>query len=276
MPSQTTLNDSILWYNVPTWADYGLAVPNFGDDGQTQNSAILDLCTVTGRNLAAIMFHPDSRQSVPPSFNTVVNIAQLCERARTILASRSMPSNRNRLPTLHAQPALMDFLVFPVPFFKVRNPWLKRWCELVLYALTDAYQHTENANSLDFSTTFAQDFGQYIARIYQQMAIELFQVPRATAEDPTFTLTQDHYKAYAPERYVTRVELIDTVPDLTRWPTEDSLKILSSGIPTSSLPVLPTWPGVGNVSKSANPQTADTASVAFPVAPLPGAPSSAT
>ena len=46
-----TGTDAFLWYNVPPWGKYGLAVPNFGDDATSQNDTIRYLTDVVGRNL---------------------------------------------------------------------------------------------------------------------------------------------------------------------------------------------------------------------------------
>lgn len=275
--NQNHLSDAFLWYNVPGWADHGLAVPNYSVHGQSQNSAIRLLTSMIGRNLQAIMFHQDSRLSKPPSIATCANIAQMCERARTMMAAKAKPSNEGPLQTPHTSPAPVDFLIYPAPFFKVRNPWLKSWAEMAMYALTDAMQHTENAIAIDYSTVFAADIGKYIQRIYSELAIEMFNVPAAEARMPDFTLKQSHYAAFAPEKFVTSLEMVDTVPNLVRWPTEDALQVLAAGIPTSSMPVLPTWPGAGvEVEGVASGGAAAKASVPAPASFVlpepPGAP----
>ena len=265
-----TTSDALLWYNVGDWADYGLAVPNFGDDGKTQNVQIQDLTAVIGRNMQAVMLHADARLRTPPSINTVARLHALCVRARTVLAGRAKPSNVPNMEVKHALPAPEDFLVFPVPYFKVRNPWLKRWCQLALLSLTEAYQHTENAKSLEISDTFRADIGQFFDRIYQNMAVELFSVGRDEAAAPGFTLGQEHFAAYAPEKLVTSTEMIDTVPNLSDWLTEDSARILTDGIPTSNLPELPNWPGSGTSKSAKSTGGSTTSSDSFLTPGLPG------
>ena len=264
-----TSNDAILWYNVGDFAQHGLAVPNYGNDGQSQNTAILDLTAVVARQMQVIMFGPDARSTVPPRITTLAKLHQMCIRMRKILASRAVPANVPQLESQHALPAPEDFRIFPVPFFTVRNPWLRRYCQLMLIALTDAYQHTENANSLDFSTVFAAQIGQYPNRIYQQMAIELFGVPDVEAKAPGFTLTEVHFGAYAPEKVVSSSELIDTVPDLRNWLTEDSAAAVTCGIPTSHLPELGPWPGGSSSGGNKNVAATAVKSEAFPTVTLP-------
>ena len=55
----------------------------------------------------------------------------------------------------YARPAGEVFRVFPVPFFLVRNQFMRRWAEMILMSLAEAMQHTENRKSLEISTNFA-------------------------------------------------------------------------------------------------------------------------
>ena len=264
-------NDAFLWYNIGKWAEFGLAVSNFGNDTSTQNSTIGHLVEVMGRNLQSIMWHPDSRLRVPPSYNTVVRIHKLCTRARSILAGRAVAPNKPLMESVHAIPAPEDFLVFPTPYFKVRNPWMKEYAGLILLSLTEAMQHQENARPLEISEQFAGLIGQYVHRVYKLLAVELLRVPEEEAEKPDFTLTDEQLSSYDPSKWFTSTEMIDTVPSLGDWPTEDDLKPLTDGIPTSSLPVLPRWPsgGVGVGEAAEGGTTTAPTGEAFPAPPSP-------
>ena len=209
-----------------------------------------------GRNLQAIMLHPDTKLRTPPSINTLRRIHRLCVRGRTLLSNRAVPPGVNQMETVHALPAPEDFKVFPTPFFLVRNTWLKDYARWIMIALTDAYQHTENAKPLEISTDFAGQIGQYIQRVYVRMATELLQIPLATAQDPAFTITDAQFAAYDPSKWFTSTEMVDTVPDLDNWPTEDTLQPLTDGIPASTLPLLGRWPA-GPDTTSAAAQTAN-------------------
>ena len=72
-----------------------------------------------------------ARLRTPPSINTQTRIHKRCTRARSILAvraimaSRAVPANILNMETAHALPAPEEFLVYPTPYFKVRNQWLK-------------------------------------------------------------------------------------------------------------------------------------------------------
>lgn len=238
-------NDAFLWYNVGEWAEHGLAVPNYGNDLTSQNDTIRNLTEVVGRNLQAIMFHPDSRLRTPPSINTLTRLHKLCTRARSILAGRAVAPSTPNLEPAHALPSPEQFLVFPAPYFRVRNTWLKQYAGLALLCLTEAMQHQENARPIEISTTFAGHVGQYLHRIYRLMSTELFRVPLAEAEKLDFTLSDEQLKSYNPGQWFTQTEMIDTVPSLADWPTEDTLEVLTNGIAVGNLPNLPTWPSSG-------------------------------
>ena len=146
------------------------------------------------------------------------------------------------MEVLHARPAGEVFRVFPVPFFLVRNQFMRRWAELILMSLAEAMQHTENRKSLEISTAFAGQVGQYIRRVYINMAIELFGKTRAEATADGFALTDADFAAYNPGDFFTQTEMVDTVPRLDRVFTEDRLDVLAEGIPVTELPELQPWP----------------------------------
>ena len=123
--------------------------------------------------------------------------------------------------------------MFPVPFFLVRNQFMRRWAELILMSLAEAMQHTENRKSLEISTAFAGQVGQYIKRVYINMAIELFGKTRAEATADGFALTDADFAAYNPGDFFTQTEMVDTVPRLDRVFTEDRLDVLAEGIPVT-------------------------------------------
>jgi hypothetical protein len=222
--------DEVLWYRVGAWGDLGYAVPNFGQNPMTLNSAIAQLVQVTGRNLSAVMHADDADLRTPPSINTLLKVHKLVNRARTILAGRAVPANKPRFEAQHVTPAPLAFLIYPVPYFKVRNSWLKEWCGYVLQAISEMCQHTENRLEYEFSTAFAGTVGQYLQRVLVLMATELFGVARAEAEKPDFALSDAQLAGYDPTKFFTATELIDTAPRFSQIPTEDDLTVLTDGI----------------------------------------------
>lgn len=245
-------NDAFLWYNVGDWSTYGLAVPNYGDDLNSQNSTIRDFTNTIGRNLQRMMWDVDARMRTPPSINTIRRIHKLCVRARSLFASRAIPPGQNNMESAHALPAPEEFCVYPTPYFNVRNSWMKDYCGLALLALTEAIQHTENARPMEISTDFGGLIGQYFNRIYQRIAVELLQVPIADVQAPGFTITEEQMIAYNPAQWFTSTEMTDTVPPLGDWPTEDDLKLISDGIPVSRLPLLGRYPSAAGNGTAVN------------------------
>ncbi len=237
-----TNTDAVLHYNVGEFGRAGYAVPNWSDDVGSLNPQILDWTYLVGRNLFHIMHHEDADLRIPPSINTARRIHKLYVRAANILAGRAVPPGENNMEVVHSRPAGEVFRVFPVPFFLVRNQFMRRWAELILISLAEAMQHTENRKSMEISTAFAGQVGQYIRRVYVNMAIELFGKTRAEATVSGFTLSDADFAAYNPGDFFTQTEMVDTVPRLDRVFTEDRLDVLAEGIPITELPELKPWP----------------------------------
>jgi hypothetical protein len=109
-------------------------------------------------------------------------------------------------------------------------------------SLAEAMQHTENRKSLEISTNFAGQVGQYIKRVYINMSIELFGKTRAIATADGFILTDADFAAYNPASFFTQTEMVDTVPRFDRVFTEDQLVVLAEGIAVTDLPDMKPWP----------------------------------
>lgn len=238
-----TNTDAVLWYNVGLFGEAGYAVPNWSNDVGSLNPQILDWVELVGRNLFHIMHHEDVDLRIPPSINSCKRVHKLYLRAASILAGRAVPPGVDNMEVMHARPAGEVFRVYPVPYFKVRNPFLRRWAGLVLVSLSEAMQHTENRKEMEISEAFAGQVGQYIKRVYVNMAIELFGKPRDVALADGFLLTDADLGAYNPASFFTATEMVDTVPRLDRVFTEDRLELLAEGIPVTELPAdIRPWP----------------------------------
>jgi len=240
----TTHTDSILWYNVGIFGEAGFAVPNPSDDPQTLNDNIVDLVDLVGRNLFAIMKNEDRDLRTPPSRNTLQRVHQLYVRAGRILEGRAVPPGELQNEKTHVSPSRYGFRLYPVPYFKVRNPYLRRWCAITLDLIGEMMQHTENRKSVEITSAFAAVCGTYLKRIYHNMAIELFGKTREEVQADGFLLQDQDFAAYDPTKFFTGTELVDTVPEFQYVFTEDQLKPLSEGILVRDLPasVMP-FPG---------------------------------
>jgi hypothetical protein len=237
-----TNTDAVLWYNVGQFGELGYAVPNFSDDVGSLNPTITDLVNLVGRNLFSIMHHEDADLSIPPSINTVRRVHRLYTRFGQLVTARAVPTSEINFETQHVQPAGEVFQVYPIPFFLVRNKFMRRWAELVLMMLAETMQHTENRKTMEISTVFAGQVGKYMLRLYANLATELFGKTREEVQVPGFVLTEDELATYNPGAYFTSTEMIDTVPHLGHVFTEDRLEVLSAGVPVTSLPTLQPWP----------------------------------
>ena len=251
-------SDEILWYSPPgtVWGELGYACPNFGANPTTLNSTIASIVSMMGGNLFAIMHHSDADSRTPPTINTLIRIHKLVVRARTILSGRALPPAALRMEPTHTTPSPESFLLFPCPYFKVRNGYLKEWAGLLLNALGECCQHTENRIEYEISTSFAGLISQYLQRIYVRMASELFLVPIADAQKPDFTLSDAQLAAFDPTKFFTSTELVDTVPPLDMIPTENDLTILRAGIPATMVLGLQRYPTGGNPLQFLNPTVA--------------------
>lgn len=279
-----TNTDAILWYRVGVFGEAGYAVPNWSNDVGSVNPTILDLVNLIGRNLFTIMHHEDVDMRTPPSINTLKRVHKLYMRSKQILASRAVPHNVDQMETIHSRPSGEVFRVYPVPFFKVRNPFMRRWAEWMLMCLCECMQDTENRKELEITVNFAGRIGQYPTRVYRNMAVELFGKTAEAVRVPTFELTDADFAAFDPTKFFTSTELVDTVPRLDRVMTEDRLELLAEGIPVTELPQLGPWPqnltdwyaetrGDATVTPSSvTPSAAaggEGAAIAMPAAPAP-------
>jgi hypothetical protein len=263
-------SDAILWYNVGEFGDAGYAVPNWSDDIKSLNPGIHALTELIGRNLFTIMHHEDVDLRTPPSINTLKRIHRLYVRASQVIAARSVAPGTDNMETLHVTPSEETFLVFPVPFFKVRNPQLKTWCRLALTLLSECFQHTENRREVEISTAFGGLVGQYLTRIYTMMATEMFGKTSAEVSASGFLLKDADFAAYDPSKWFTSTEMSDTVPNFTRVFTEDRRAVLAEGIPVTQLPALTTWPGNSSPSATGQPSASAVQTTAiFPPPPGP-------
>jgi hypothetical protein len=237
-----TNTDAVLWYNVDQFGQAGYGVPNPSNDVGSLNRNILELCNMVGQNLFAIMHHEDADLSTPPSINTIRRLHKLYIRFGQIIEARAVSPGENNMEPLHTSPAGEVFKVYPIPFFLVRNRFMREWAELSLMALSEAMQHQENRKPIEISTTFAAAIGKYFKRIYFTMATELFGKTRAEAQVLGFILTEEELGKYDPSKFFTSTEMVDTVPHLGMVFTEDRLRVLRAGIPVTSLPELQPWP----------------------------------
>jgi hypothetical protein len=236
--------DSILWYNVERFGDAGFAVPNAGNDNTTLNETIHNFVGIIGKNLLNLNRSEDSDLPRPPRITTVLDVHRLYVRMRTLVAARAVPHNEAAHVSTHVSPAEHAFKVFPTPYFRTRNTFMKRWTGIGLQLISELMQHTENRQSTSISVDVGVLIGDYMNLIYFNMATELFNKTREEARDPAFLLTDADFTAYNPSAFWTDTERSEVVPDFDTVFTEDEIRVLAAGIDVSALPatVVP-WRG---------------------------------
>jgi len=235
--------DGILWYNVGVYGQMGYAVPNPSNDIGTLNPNMIDFTNGIGRGLFYIMHHEDVDLSTPPTVETLYRIHQLVVYMRRLVAARIQPDGELPFNPEHVSPAGEVFLVWPVPFHKVRNMTLKRWARYALYLLAELFQNSENRRLMNVYSKVGERIGGYLGRkIYFEMATEFFGKSPDDAKKPEFLLTDEDFAAYNPTALRPDWEANDPVPAIDNVFTEDRMAYLSAGIPLHELPPLQPYP----------------------------------
>lgn len=237
-----TNSDAVLHYDIGVFGELGYGVPNPSDDFATLNPTISEFVSGAGAQLFSIMHHPDADMRTAPRLNTLLRIHRLYESSSRLLVGRMVPHNVPDMEAKHIQTGGDVFRAHPCPYFLVRNPYLRRWAGYIMLMISEAMQHTENRRPIEISEDFAGLMGQYLRRVYREMAIELFGKTRDEVANPIFLLTDADFQSYDPTKLFPGTEAFDTVPALNRVMTEDQLGILRDGIPYTQLPNLKPWP----------------------------------
>lgn len=265
--------DSILHYTAGGEIDsYGLAVPNWSDDVQSVNDTLVQLVELTGKNLLVIMTGNDARMSTAPFIDTIRLVHSMYVRMGNLLNAAARKPNQTRFQGTHATPQVLIPKVYPVPYYNVRNRFLKELCGLMLGAQTEMLQHSENAIPYDISDDCAKEIWKYFKRAYEKIATGLFGIAPAEAEKPEFLLTEEQLSAYNPSAVLSAVERIDTVADISQIMTEDIMRVIRYGIPVNELPdLLPFSQPVLGASNAATVTTQPTNGAIFAPAATPAA-----
>lgn len=245
----------VLFYDVPVggiWGKLGFGVPNFGKRLVSRNIVLLELVEVIGRNLQAMMLSDDALSRTPPSMNTIITLNKLLLRARQLLSTEQVADNQVRMTGFKGENDKQSFLVFPTPIFRVRNRWMKTYAYYVMHALAECMQSTENGSSaFEITNVLAGQLSQYFVRILKRMSCELLMIDMKTVPVDAgtglpnwyaFTLTDAQINAYAPSKWFSPTELIDTTYPTGDIPSDYDLETLTDGIPVVDLPVLTPYP----------------------------------
>lgn len=245
-------SDRPLLYNVAPWNSLGYAVPNFGHQIGTVNAAIHRLADEVGKAQLQIMTHPDAARTQPPSMNTIQRIGKLLNRVNAILAGRQKSPDALLLEEIHASADVQPWLIHPVPHFvnsTVKNSWLREYNRLVMFALTNIYQHSDNNIALTITQAFATQIWAYFREVAILMGTELLGLKAADITAPAFIFDDKAYAGYATiETRTMSFERLDTAGPIQSRPVETDLYDFFRGIPAnliiSSLAEYPATPGI--------------------------------
>jgi hypothetical protein len=234
-------SDRPLLYNVAPWAQLGFAVPNFGNNYGTLSKPIWNLADFVSKAQLFIMTHIDAQRTQPPSRNTVERLCKMLNRVHAVLQARMKTYSDVRLEEGHATADMQPWLVHPVPFFPgplVRNHWLSEYNSLVMIAMTNIYQHSDNNLALTVTQQFASDIWKYFREIRNLVGIELLGIDPETVDADNFTFKDEHYLAYSPDAVIINFEPLDSAGPIMSRATEDDLRPLFRGWPANEIVTL--------------------------------------
>jgi len=240
-------SDRPLLYDVEPWNRLGFAVPNFGENVGTVSMPIWGLADEIGKAQLFIMSHIDAQRTQPPSLNTVQRIGKVLNRVQSIMVGRMKDYSETRIEEVHATADIRPWQIHPVPFFTsaiVRNRWLSEYNRLVMIAMTNMYQHSDNNLALTVTKKFAQEIWQYFAEIKLLVGIELLGLPAEAVKPDTFVFNDAAYANYVTiEDRVMNFEGLDSPGPIASRHTEDDLRPLFTGIPANLIyPLLKQYP----------------------------------
>lgn len=222
------IHDAILPYPFEgvTWA-----IPNLGDNVETENAAMAELFESVNRTLATLSNMRDAFVINPPSIEMVKAHHNMFVRLNKFVDARTKRDNQVRLDFAHVTPIRRVFRVYPVRYFDMKNRWVKRWVELALYGLTNFAQMAEaNTWTNDFHEVSAREMKKPFQEAYRLMCIELFDVALADAESPEFRLSAEHFVNYNPSALIPTYEAMEH--PYVAFFTEDRLRsVMSPSVP---------------------------------------------
>lgn len=217
------------------------AVPNVGDNIETENAAMAELFEVVGRYLLALSNMRDCFAPGPPTLKCVKMHHNCYVQVRNFVNARVKRYNQERLDVPHITPNRRAFKIYPSRYFDQKNRFTRRWTELYLYALSQWAQMAEaNTWTNDIIISSAEEMVKLPREAYRLMAVELFNVEYEQAEEDGFRLTQDEFDNYNPDH----IPLIESIEHpYTAFFTEDRIRPAT----TMRVPLSPgvTEPGAG-------------------------------
>lgn len=241
--------NSIQWYDNGVFGKNGYACPFFEQKNQyTNNIGIWNLHATFGKLLLGINAQPDVWKTTPPEnayWPKLVGKSIDRIRATVLGALVTTGQTDTRSVTLGTDPK--PFILYPVPYFRLRNPWAKQWTYYSLMALAEIMRLSNNLDSININSLLAGTINQYTNQIYQELAINLLgkQVSDIVKAGgiQSFQLTDADYAAYNPDATFAAIEKVDTGATLDLMLSPNDLGPIIEGIPAPVIvPFLKNWP----------------------------------
>lgn len=228
MPDLTTDSIIPIEHNGVIWA-----LPNIGDNTQTENASVAEVFELINRNLLGLTNQRDCFVVSPPSVDCVKAHHNAFVRLVRFIDSRAKADNQPRLNFAHITSVKRVFKRYPVRYFDQKNQWTRRWTELYLYGLSSLAQLSEaNTWQNDWSIMSAHIMKMPFQEAYRLMCIDLFGVPAENFvvvsgidEKPQFYLTDADFSTYSPSSLISSSEYLEE--PYTNFFTEDSLRSIS-------------------------------------------------
>ena len=230
--------DSVLFYNVGKRGERGYGLPNPGPNTVTINKEIGKFVHDGGKLVSIIMHRPDTHLTKAPSLNVVKQMVSFVNRARSVIAGRSVAENEDRPENTNVQSDRKPFIVFPCPYHKVVNPLLKEFAETAFLCMAELMQDGENIFPHKVSADLANRALSHVWDFQKTFATEYFVgLTPEQINSPTFNLSE-HYEKYQPTAagYFDATEFDAPGAIQFSQPQPEDLAILREGIPVVNLP----------------------------------------
>jgi len=202
------------------------AVPNLGDNTETENAGMAELFEMTCRYVQGMSNLRDCFTPGPPTIDMIKRHHNCYVQLIAFIDARTKNYQQPRLDVPHITPNRRKFKLYPIRYFDQQNRFTRRWTELYLYALGQWVQMDEaNTWTNDFLESSADLMKLLPREAYRLMAVELFLVKAEVAAKVDFRLTQAEVDAYNPI-HIPQIEEIEH--PYTAFFTEDRMRPITT------------------------------------------------
>ncbi len=264
------------WYTPPgtVWSQMGCAVPQPGQQIQTNNGVIFDFNSHCGNALFDVLWKwsADRLMTRWPSRDCLWEMHQLLILGRNRLVAKTTPDGASPLVPTKATPAPKMFLAFPVPLYGPLgcvNQYLREFAELVMLMQSEAMQHSDNARSFYVTKNFFDVVYPYVKYLLVDMATKFFGVDVAAASDDKYVIPDAAWLAFDSSKGSVNFEATSPTPPLNYvGPTSMDLQNIKGLTYESVIPFLQPWPDAqyqmtsGGIWGSAASPSSDTVNAA--------------